>query len=393
MPIGLINSKRFLLKLVSIVILILLSSQSKSTNLPKPNHVVICILENHSYQQIVASVHTPYINSLILMSANLQEFYALTHPSQPNYLMLFSGSNQGVTSDNLPPGTPWTTPNLGASLINSGSTFVSYSEGLPNMGSTVGASGAYARKHCPWVNWQGNGVNQIPASSNLSMNDFPTDFNLLPDVSFVIPDQNNDMHNGSDPERISVGDIWVEKNLKAYVDWAQENNSLFILTFDEDNFTPINRILCLFIGPMVRQGNYYLNTYNLYDLLRTIEEMFKLPYSGNSANAKTISEIWMTSVSVNDLMPSLITGTVYPNPLTDNSRIVLSSEPGNDNNEMLFKIFDINRKQISEEVIYLLPGSKSYAFRKDGLSSGIYTFQIWNEKNLRGSGKFVVDYH
>ncbi len=392
MLIGLINCKRFLLKLVSIVVFILFSNQSISANLPKPNHVVICILENHSYQQIVGSVHTPYINSLILMSANLQEFYALTHPSQPNYLMLFSGSNQGVTSDNLPSGTPWTTPNLGASLINSGSTFVTYSEGLPNTGSTVGASGAYARKHCPWVNWQGNGVNQIPASSNLSMNDFPTDFNLLPDVSFVIPDQNNDMHNGSDPERISVGDNWVEKNLKAYVDWAMENNSLFILTFDEDNFTPINRIMCLFIGPMVRQGNYYLNRYNHYDLLHTLEDMFTLPYSGNSANAKAINEIWMTSVSVNDLIPSFITGSIYPNPLSDNSRIVLSSDPGNNNiNEMLFKIFDINRKLISEEVIYLIPGSKSYAFRKDGLSSGIYTFQIWNERNLRGTGKFVID--
>ncbi|HNP99284.1 MAG TPA: acid phosphatase, partial [Bacteroidia bacterium] len=64
--------------------------------IPKPDKVVICILENHGYPQVIGSGAAPYINQLAGMGANMVEFYALTHPSQPNYIMLFSGENQGV---------------------------------------------------------------------------------------------------------------------------------------------------------------------------------------------------------------------------------------------------------------------------------------------------------
>ena len=368
-----------------------LSIQTSFAAVPKPDHVVICILENHSYQQIIGSNYTPYINTLVFQSANLQEYYALTHPSQPNYLMLFSGSNQGETTDNLPAGTPWTTTNLGGSLLNSGNTFKAYSEGLPTPGSTVAVSGAYARKHCPWVNWQGNGVNQIPSSCNLSMTEFPTNFNLLPDVSFVIPNQNNDMHNGSDPGRVSAGDNWLQQYLKPYVDWAQDNNSLFILIFDEDNFTTTNRIMSLFIGPMVRQGNYYLKSYNHYDLLHTIEEMYSLPHAGNSANAQSIDEIWLSTLGVQDLSETSLSAIVYPNPIKENSRILITEETGKSTSDMHLSIYDIAGKLVSDEIIHILPGKNSYAFRKEGFSNGVYTFQIKNERTLLSSGKVVVE--
>ena len=48
-----------------------------------------------------------------MYSINLLHFFAVTHPSQPNYLQFFSGSNQGVTSNSTPAG-PFSTPNLGA---------------------------------------------------------------------------------------------------------------------------------------------------------------------------------------------------------------------------------------------------------------------------------------
>ena len=149
--------------------------------------------------------------------------------------------------------------------------------------------------------------------------------------------------------------------------------------------------MCLFIGPMVRQGNYYLKGYDHYDMLRTLEDMYDLPYAGNSANGHTIDEIWMTSVGVSDLIPSSISATVYPNPLTDHSLLVISGYPENNNNNLYLLVFDIEGKRINEEVIHLIPGTNSYAFRKNGLSNGIYTFQIRNEKNLLHSGKVVID--
>jgi phosphatidylinositol-3-phosphatase len=259
--------------------------------IPLPDHVVICMLENHDYSTIIGSANAPYINQLALLSANMTNFYALTHPSQPNYIMLFSGTNQGEVTDASCAGTPWSTPNLGAALIDSGFTFAGYSEDLPVVGSLVAASGAYARKHCPWTNWQGPGLNQLPDSTNLPMTMFPSDFSLLPDLSFVIPNQVNDMHDGSDPARITLADSWIQTHLDSFINWASVNNSLFILTFDEDNGSHQNHIPCLFIGPMVNAGNYP-SSYHLYDLLRTLLEMYGLPFFGNSIHAKTITEIW-----------------------------------------------------------------------------------------------------
>src|SRR2546421_11856526 len=66
---------------------------------PRPDHVLIVIEENHSYSQIIGAAAAPYINSLAYSGALFSQSFALTHPSQPNYIALFSGSTQGVTTD------------------------------------------------------------------------------------------------------------------------------------------------------------------------------------------------------------------------------------------------------------------------------------------------------
>src|SRR5215212_3443542 len=84
--------------------------------LPTPDHVVIVIEENHSAQSILPNASAPYINSLAASGFSFDNFYAIAHPSQPNYLQLFSGTNQGVLTDDTPTsGLPFTTPNLAAS--------------------------------------------------------------------------------------------------------------------------------------------------------------------------------------------------------------------------------------------------------------------------------------
>src|ERR1035438_6592044 len=99
---------------ISLLILIMLTGIS-SGQMWRPDHVVIVIQENHAYTQIVGSTAAPYINSLLQDStvALFSQSYGLTHPSQPNYLMFFSGSNQGVTDDNVPAVNPINTSNLG----------------------------------------------------------------------------------------------------------------------------------------------------------------------------------------------------------------------------------------------------------------------------------------
>jgi hypothetical protein len=73
-----------------------LEAVSAQTPLPKPDHIVIVIEENHSFAQIIDSPSAPYLNGLVRRGALLTNSYGITHPSQPNYIALFAGSIDGV---------------------------------------------------------------------------------------------------------------------------------------------------------------------------------------------------------------------------------------------------------------------------------------------------------
>ncbi len=266
------------------------------------DHVVIVIEENTDYAQVLGNrVNAPFINELADGGVNFTEFYAITHPSQPNYIHLFSGDNQGVDSNTIPATYPWSTPNLGAALVAAGATFAGYSEDLPAIGDrdTVGTDlvvGAttytlYRRKHNPWANWQAaEGTAPIPANqlrfdTNLRFADFPTDFTQLPDVAIVVPNQQNDMHDGT----VRMGDDWLRANFAAYAQWARTHNSLLIVTFDEDNLSGPNKIPTVFYGAGLTPGTVNDTRWTLHNLLRTIEDMHGATHSGRAAKLRPIT--------------------------------------------------------------------------------------------------------
>lgn len=302
------------------------SIASAGVELPRPAKVVIVILENHGYEQIIGSSSAPYINSLAggKNTALFTSFYAIEHPSQPNYLDLFSGANQGVTNDDLPSGIPFSSANLASALIASGLTFATFSEDLPEMGSLVFASGAYARKHNPASFWQGTGTNQLPPETNRPFSDFPQNYSLLPTVSFVVPNLENDMHNGADPERIVRGDNWVRENMDAYAQWAVENNGLLVITFDEDDGCCGNRIPTLIVGESVQSGSYS-DSYSLFSLLRTVEDMYGLTHSGAASAASPLKGCWITSSAAADELSNNNQLEVYPNPAIEFIEICANS--------------------------------------------------------------------
>lgn len=331
---------------------------------PRPDHVVVVILENKAYGLIIGSPNAPNINAFAAEgalfanapsdpSAATSGSHGLRHPSQPNYLEIFSGNNQGVVQDgrpgtlaeplSLPP--PFKTPNLARSLIAAGFSFATYSESMPSVGfdgdafTTDPTKTQYQRKHNPVANWQAADApanNHVPVSTNQPFTAFPTDaagYAALPSVSFVIPNQQHDMHDGS----VQDGDAWLKTNiLDGYFQWAKAHNSLLIVTFDEDNFDDptkpaptnvTNQIATIFAGPMIKRGVYFeanINppdmrvpdgfitptgtAMNHYNVLRTLEEMYGVAPLGGSAKVPAITDVFVTVPTTGPL--------VAPNSLT-----------------------------------------------------------------------------
>ncbi|MFD9893600.1 alkaline phosphatase family protein [Amycolatopsis sp. NPDC059027] len=253
---------------------------ASAAGVPRPDHVVVVVMENHSYKEIVGSSSAPYITSLANGGANFSQSFAVTHPSEPNYLALFSGSTQGLTDDSCP--HTYSSANLGSELIGAGNSFIGYSESMPSDGYTGCTSGQYARKHNPWVNFT-----NVPASGNLRFSRFPTDYTTLPSVSFVVPNLCNDMHDCS----ISTGDTWVKNNIDAYAQWAKTHNSLLIVTFDEDDHSQNNQIPTIFSGQHVKTGKYTEHITH-YNVLRTLEDAYGLACTGSACGATPITDSW-----------------------------------------------------------------------------------------------------
>ncbi len=256
------------------------SATSSRSALPEIAHIVVIVEENRSADDILGNPAAPYINSLAQAGATLTNSYAITHPSEPNYLALFSGSTQGLTTDACPLRFDGT--NLAGQLAAAGKDFRGYSEGLPRAGFTGCTAGPYARKHAPWTNFA-----NVPDAVNQPFTAFPSDYTQLPAVSFVIPDLKHDMHNGT----IAEGDAWLREHLGGYVDWATTHDSLLVLTWDEDDGNHGNRIPTIIVGAHVQPGSYdeYVNHYRL---LRTLEALEGLEPTGDAASATPITDIW-----------------------------------------------------------------------------------------------------
>ena len=256
------------------------SVPAPKTPLPRPDHVVVVMMENHAYSSIIGSSSAPYINSLAGQGASFTHSYAVTHPSEPNYLAIFSGSTAGLSDDSCP--HTYTGSNLASELIAAGLTFTGYSESMPNDGYTGCTAGEYARKHNPWVNFT-----NVPATDNRTFAAFPGDYTKLPTVSFVVPNLIDDMHDGT----VEQGDTWLQANIDGYAQWAKNHNSELIVTWDEDDNSSGNQIPTIIAGAHVRPGTYS-ESITHYNVLRTIEDSYHLPYAAESAAAAPISDIF-----------------------------------------------------------------------------------------------------
>jgi hypothetical protein len=256
------------------------STGPSGAGLPPYRHIVVVVEENHASSQVLGSAEAPFINSLATGGALMTRSYAVSHPSEPNYLALFSGSTQGVTDDSCP--HTFSGENLGHQLIAAGHSFVGYSESMPADGYTGCVATPYVRKHNPWVNFT-----NVPASANRTLGAFPNDYASLPTVSFVVPNRCSDMHDCP----VRTGDTWLRDHLGGYADWAKSHDSLLVVTFDEDDDHAGNHIATIFSGAHVAPGRYGQRVTH-YGVLRTVQALTGLACTGNSCSAGVILGIW-----------------------------------------------------------------------------------------------------
>jgi len=274
---------------------------------PRLDHVMIVVMENHSYDQVRT---LPYIATLISSYTSFSQSYAVSHPSQPNYLALWAASTLGIADDNCPPaGSPYAAANLGSSCEAAGVTWKSYCENLPSVGSTVcsSADNLYRRKHhgCPDFS-NLNHAKESPYSQ------LATDIaaGTLPAFSFVVPNMCDDMHDCS----TTSGDTWLSNNLPAMIA-AVGPRGLVILTWDEDDKSSANHILTVFAGAAVKSNYVSSQTITHYTVVRTICDALGISSFANASTATPPTDVWNSTTAVGPYpLEGLSLSQPSPNP-------------------------------------------------------------------------------
>jgi phosphatidylinositol-3-phosphatase len=228
------------------------------------DHIVVVFEENKNSGEVAG---LSFISQLRASGRTYERSYGVARPSQPNYIAVFAGSTLGV-ADNLD--HDLIAPCLYSRYLDAGLSMVSYAEGLPSDGYRGSASGRYVRKHNPAASFPA-----LPNAAITAFANFPSDYATLPELSFVIPDLDHDMHDGTPAQ----ADAWLQANLGAYAAWAATHRSLLILTFDEPNTSSslATPILTVFVGEGIEAGSRAGEPINQYSLSHYLTDCFGLP--------------------------------------------------------------------------------------------------------------------
>ena len=270
------------------------------TPLPSPSsspsggvsHVFVVVMENHAYSQAWNTASTPYTTSLANSFARASNYFAITHPSLPNYLDMYAGSNYSITNDCSPSSTCHVNArHLADNLDAAGKTWKFYQESMPAP-CTLVTSGTYAPKHNPVIYFDDVRLNPTRCASHvLNYSALAGDLrsaSTTPSFSFITPNLCNDTHDCSS----ATGDTWLSRNIPPILasPACTTQRCLVIVTFDEDDSSQSNHVLTIFAGSAARTGFVSSTRYNHFSLLRTIEMLLGVPtQTANDAGATAMT--------------------------------------------------------------------------------------------------------
>lgn len=244
--------------------------QAAGTGVPALSHVFVIVMENHSYNEIVGSPSAPYVNSLLASGGLATNYYAVTHPSLPNYLALAAGTTFGITSDCT---TCWINgTSVADSIEAAGKTWKSYEESMP-YACYVGDSYPYVQKHDPFLYFNNIRNNASRCQSHIvpysQLSSDLASAATTPSFGFITPNACSDMHDCS----VSTGDTWLSQNvpqiLRSPAFTTQQ--SVLAIVWDEDDFSGTNQVAEIMVGSGVTPGLQTSINHTHYSLLHTVE--------------------------------------------------------------------------------------------------------------------------
>ena len=278
--------------------------------IPSFSHIFEIVLENTSYDNLVGNAQAPYFNGLAQQYALATQFYAVTHPSLPNYFALTGGDSFGIITDCAADTASCVAdkPNLADSIEQSGRTWTAYFESMPVPCGTT-RTFPYTIHYNPFVYYTDIVNNAQRCQSHVLPYDQAQFFTHLttgqvPNFVWIAPDLNHDMHEGySTPAQ---ADRWLASNVAPILtSSAFQQNGLLIITFDEgrDTGTPDTAGCCgtsaggghiatLLISPLVNKGFQSSMPENHYNLLAMIETAWGLPLLGKTKDAQPMIEFF-----------------------------------------------------------------------------------------------------
>ena len=260
--------------------------------IPAFSHIFIIVMENEAYEQIIGNTTSaPYINSLAQRYAVATNYYAVTHPSLPNYIALIGGDTFGIHNDCA--NCFVNAPNLVDQLEGAGKSWKAYMEDMPRP-CFIGDSGSlYRQKHDPFIYF--DDIRQNPARCNkiVPFTQFDADLqaNSLPNYVWITPNMCHDIHDCP----LKDGDAWLQTWVtKILASPAWQQGGVLFLIWDESKgsdrsgccqYAAGGHVLSLVISPLGRAAYQSPVAYAHYSLLRTVEEAWRLPALGKASCA------------------------------------------------------------------------------------------------------------
>lgn len=259
------------------------------------DHAFVIVLENHDESSLYGG-QMPYLASLVRRYAFAPSYYAVAHPSEPNYIALISGSTWGVSDDD--PGNTVDRPNVADQLQARHLTWDGYMESLPRTGDVTDAeypasAPLYVKKHDPFALFPHTAPQGIKPLAALR-GDLRS--GKVGNFALVVPNLCHDLHGGPQcPDDRSLEKSadaflreWVGAIISSQV-WKTSRVAIFVVT-DEDDSGGDNKVGAAVVTNAGRaHGFVSARAYNHYSLLATLEWNWGLPYLGHAARARRMT--------------------------------------------------------------------------------------------------------